>query len=136
MNVYGVILRVTETVINAKAMYTMVCSLKKHINLLTKVRWIYRDSEPTTKNILPLFNNRPGNLSERECLKYLQRYVRGLDKVFLLTFLHFVTGANIVDIISKLPVRFIKMQNLKRLPIGHTCALLLELADTYRTFAN
>ena len=80
--------------------YIMVCSPKKHMNLLERydefkscetVQKFYKDSEPTTKKLLALLKADPKSDSDRGCLKYLQRYIRGLDKVFLLKFLRFVT---------------------------------------------
>ena len=68
------------------------------------VQKFYKDSEPTTKKVLALLKADPKSDSERECLKYLRRYIRRLNKVFLLKFLRFVTGTNIVSNISKLPV--------------------------------
>ena len=69
-------------------------------------------------------------------MKYLKRYIRGLDKVFLLKFLCFVTGTNIVSNISKLPVSSIKMQDFQRRPIAHTCGPWLEMSDSYRNFCE
>ena len=69
----------------------MVFSWKKHMNLLKRcdefksfetVQKFYKDSEPTTKKVLALLKEDPKSNSERDCLKYLQRYIRGLDKVF------------------------------------------------------
>ena len=77
-----------------------------NLSHLRRVQKFYKDSEPTTKQVLALLKADPKSDSEREreCLNYLQRYIRGLDKVFLLKFLRFVTGTNIVSEISKLPV--------------------------------
>ena len=69
----------------------MVCSWKKHMNLLKRydefksfetVQKFYKDSEPTTKKVLASLKADPKSDSERECLKYLQRYILGLDNVF------------------------------------------------------
>ena len=54
-------------------------------NSFETVHKFYRESEPTTRKVLRLLK------------ADLKRYIRGLDKVFLLTFLHFVTGTNIVS---------------------------------------
>ena len=78
-------------------------------NAFETLHKFYRESEPTTRKVLRLLK------------ADLKRYIRGLDKVFLLTFLHFVTGTNIVSNISKLPVSFMKMQDFQRQPITHTC---------------
>ena len=66
------------------------------LNSFETVQKFYKDSEPTTKKILALLKADPKSDSERSCLKYLQRYIRGLGKVFLLNLLPFATGANIV----------------------------------------
>ena len=83
-----------------------------------------------------MLNADPKSNSERVCLKYLQRYNPGLDKVFLLKFLGSVTRANIVSNTSKLPVSFIKMHDFQRRLIAHTCGPLLELSGTYRNFCE
>ena len=97
LNVYGVILELAKQDLIQKP-YIMVCSWKKHMNLLKRydefksfetLQKFYKDSEPTIKKFLALLKANPQSDSERECLKYLQRYIRGLDKVFLLKFLRF-----------------------------------------------
>ena len=142
LNVYGVILELAKQELIQKP-YIMVCSKKKHMNLLKRydefksleaVQKLYKNSEPTTKKVLEYLLRKSD--SEKECLKYLQRYISGLDKVFLLKFLRFVTGTNIVSNISKLPVIFIKMQGFQRRPIAHTCGPLLEISDTFRNFCE
>ena len=142
LNVCGVISELAKEELIQKP-YKMVCSWKRHMNLLKRydefksfetVLKFYRDSEPATKKVLALLTADPKSDSERECLKYLQRYIRGLDKVFLLKFLRFVTGTNIVSNISKLPVSFKKMQDFQRPPIAHTCGPFVEISDTYRNF--
>ena len=117
LNVYGVILE------NFLKRYDEFKSFET-------VQKFYKDSEPTAKKALALLKTDPKSDSERECLKYLQRYVRGLDKVFLLKFLRFATGTNIVSNISKLPVSFIKMQDFQRR------RPLLEISDTHRNFCE
>ena len=76
----------------------------------------------------------------RKCLKYLQRYTTGLDKVFLLKFVftkkRFVFGTNTVCNIFKLSVSFIKMQDFQRRPMAHTCRPLLEVSGTNRNFCE
>ena len=69
-------------------------------------------------------------------MKYLERYIRDLDKIFLLKFLRFVNGTNIVSNISKLQVSFLKMQDFQRRRIAHPCGALFELSDTYKTFCE
>ena len=140
LNVYGVILELAKQELIQKP-YIMVCSWKKHMNLLKRydefksfetVQKFYKDSELTTKKVLALLKADPKSDSE----KCLQGYIRGLDKVFLLKFLRFVTGTNMVSNISKLPVGFIKMQDFQRRPTAHTCGPLLEVSDTYRNFCE
>ena len=143
LNVYGFMLELAKQELIQKS-YIMVCSWKKHISLLKRyhefksfetVHKFYKESEPTTK-VLALLRADPKSDSERQGLKYLQRYIRGLDKVFLLKYLRFVTGTNIASNISKLPVSFIKMQDFQRRLIAHTCGQLLEISDTYRNFCK
>ena len=89
----------------------MVCTWKRHKNLLKRydefksfeaVHKFYRDSEPTTQKVLTLLKADPKSDSEKKCLKFLERYNRGLNKMFLLKFLRFYIRTNIVSNISKL----------------------------------
>ena len=145
LNVYGVVLELVKQELIQKP-YIMVCSWKRLLKNLLKrydefksfetVQKFYRDFEPTAKKVLPLLKADPKSDYERECLRYLQRYIHGLDKAFLLKFLRFVTGTNIVSNIFILSVSFIKMQDLQRRPIAHTCGPLLKISDTYRNFCE
>ena len=87
--VYSVILELVKVELIQKS-YIMVYSWKMHMDLLKRydefksfktVQKFYRDSEPTAKKVLELIKGDPKSDSERKWLKYLQTYIRGLDKV-------------------------------------------------------
>ena len=73
LNVYGVILELVKQQLIQKP-YIMVCSWKKHMNLLKRhdefksfeaVQKFCKDSEPTTKKVLALLKADPKSDSER-----------------------------------------------------------------------
>ena len=73
LNVYGVILELAKQELIQKP-YIMVCSWKKHVNLLKRydefksyetLHKFYKDSEPTTKKFLALLKAYPRSDSER-----------------------------------------------------------------------
>ena len=143
LNVYGVILEIAKQELVQKP-YLMVSTwsnilttLKKYpeFSSVSSVIAYYNTVKPTTKRVLKMLQCDPLNDAERDCLKYLQNYIRGLDQNFLAKFLHFCTGSNII-IINYIKIDFVKMDGLARRPIAHTCAPMLELASSYRNFCE
>ena len=59
-----------------------------------------------------------------------------MEQSMLHKFLHFCTGTDVI-VVEKISVAFISFEREKtRRPIAHTCAPLLELPNSYRTYCE
>lgn len=67
----------------------------------------YASIEPTNKKVLQLLVALPETNRERDAFKFLQQYIRGLDKLNCGHFLRLITGADIL-IVSQILCLFIK----------------------------
>ena len=56
----------------------------------------YSQLTPTTSKVLDKIDCQPRNEGERDSLKYLKRFIKGLDARMLTTFLRFVTGSDLM----------------------------------------
>ena len=56
----------------------------------------YSRANPTNKAVISLHDLEPKRDAERDCLHFLQRIIRGLDKSQLMTFLRFTAGTDII----------------------------------------
>ena len=93
------------------------------------VHQYYSSANPTNKAVISLLDVEPKSDAERDCLRFLQRYIRGLDKSQLIKFLRFTTGSDIIAV-DKITVDFIKSDGMQRRPIARTCGPILELCYT------
>ena len=89
----------------------------------------------TNKKVLNLLEAQPNTEAERDALKFLQRYIRGLDNAKLIQFLRFTT-ASVVLITNKIEVSFTRLEGASFRPIAQTCGPLLELPSTYSNFVE
>ena len=96
---------------------------------------LYESLKPTNKKVLQLLVAEPTTGGERDALKFLQRYVRGLETANLLHFLHFTTGADVL-IVKSITVSFVKRDGIYKTPVLHTCGPVLELPSTYQDFCE
>ena len=71
------------------------------------LRKLYRDFEPTCKKLVAIINSKPENEAERECLHYLKKYVKSLDKPMLKHLLEFLTGSQFL-VVDEIKVSFTK----------------------------
>ena len=94
---------------------------------------LYESIKPTNKKVLKLLVAQPSTEGERDALKFLQRYIRGLDTANLGHFLCFTTGADIFIVIT---VSFVKLDGVYKTPVAHTCGPVLELPSTYQDFCE
>ena len=99
------------------------------------VHQYYSSANPTNKAVISLLDVEPKSDAERDCLRFLQRYIRGLDKSQLIKFLRFTTGSDIIAV-DKITVDFIKSDGMQRRPIARTCGPVLELSYTYQNFCE
>ncbi|XP_028390701.1 uncharacterized protein LOC114515611 [Dendronephthya gigantea] len=100
-----------------------------------KLEALYESVKPTNKKVLQLLQAQPNTEGERDALKFLQRYIRGLDACNLGHFLRFTTGADIL-IVEHLTVSFVKFDGVYKSPIAHTCGPVLELPSTFQDFCE
>jgi len=140
---YAIILELAKQELIQKP-YIMVCTWQKVMVSLQKFKEFssseaviefYNNAKPNTKKVLKLLKSDPKNDSERDCIKYLERYIRCLDLAALTKFMCFTTGSNIISVES-IQIDFIKIDGLARRPIAHTCGPVLELSSTYRNFCE
>ena len=92
----------------------------------------YDSIKPTNKKVLQLLVAQPETKGERDSLKFLQRYIRGLDEQNLGHFLRFTT----VLIVSQITLSFLKVEGIYKTPVAHTCGPVLELPSTYQDFCE
>ena len=93
--------------------------------------------EPTTKKVVALFNDiSPSDNAEQDALKFLKRYIRGLEPIMLKKLMKYLTDSEIM-IVDSIGVLFTKPEsNFSRRPIAHTCTPCIELASTYNNFCE
>jgi hypothetical protein len=60
------------------------------------IQQFYDMVKPTNKKVLQKLDANPLTDSERDAVKFLQRYLRGLDNSKLLQFLRFTTASDIM----------------------------------------
>lgn len=99
------------------------------------VQSFYDTISITTKKVLEKLSADPRSEGERDALKFLQRYIRGLDRAKLSQFLRFTTASDVLST-GKINVSFTKLEGASSRPIAHTCGPLLELPSTYSNFVE
>jgi hypothetical protein len=102
---------------------------------LDKLNTFYDSIKPTNKKVLQMLVAEPITDAERDALKFLQRYIRGLDDAKLQHFLRFTTGADVL-IVENLTITFVKLDGLHKRPVAHTCGPVLELPSTFQDFCE
>jgi hypothetical protein len=93
----------------------------------------YARLHPTNAKVVASISVEATSEAERESLKHLKRYIKGLDASKLSKFLRFVTGSDIM-LFDHIQVSFTTLEGNQRRPIAHTCNFLLELPSTYQSF--
>ena len=88
---------------------------------------------PTTSKVVSTIDCQPSNDGERDALKFLKRYIKGLDSSMLATFLRFVTGSDLM-LFHSWEINFTQLDGCARRPVAHTCTNTLELPSTYQSF--
>jgi hypothetical protein len=112
-------------------------NLKLHLPFqpIPAIERFYETIKPTTKKVLSSIHCNPSTDGERDALKFLQRFVRGLDSPKLVQFLRFTTAMDIMGT-NELKVTFVKCEGLGSRPIAHTCGPVLELPSSYANFVE
>ncbi|CAH3036081.1 unnamed protein product, partial [Pocillopora meandrina] len=89
---------------------------------------------PSTSKILSCLEANPESDGERDGLKFLKRYIKGLDTPQKLSkFVRFISGSELM-LFDAVQVNFTNLSGLGRRPIAHTCNTVLELSSTYQSF--
>ena len=121
MNIYSVVLELAKQELIQKP-YIMLCSWSKVMHKLRSfpefccfdaVNQYYSSANPTNKAITSLLDVEPKSDAERDCLRFLQRCIRGLDKSQLIKFLRFTTGSDIIAV-DKITLDIIKSDGTQR----------------------
>ena len=99
------------------------------------IQGLYDTLNPTNKKVLETLIAQPNTDVERDALKFLQRYIGGLDNGKLIQFLRFTTASDVL-IANKLEVTFTKFEGAACRPIAHTCGPLLEVPSIYSNFVE
>ncbi len=99
------------------------------------VKTLYNSLLPNTKKVLDMLVADPTNNAERDALKFLQRFIRGLEMSKLVQFLRFTTAMDVI-VGNKLKISFIKSEGFSSRPIAHTCGPVLELPSTYANYVE
>lgn len=105
----------------------------EYFHNLGDIELLYEKLVPTAPRVISSFRAEERNEAEREVMKHLKRFVRGLDKVKLGRFLQFCTGSNVM-INDSINIMFTRLEGLERRPIAHTCTYLLEIPTTYQCY--
>ena len=143
MNIYSVVLELAKQELIQKP-YFMVCSWSKVMHKLRSfpefccfdaVHQYYSSANPTNKAVISLLDVEPKSDAERDCLRFLQRYIRGLDKSQLIKFLRFTTGSDIIAV-DKITVDFIKVMECNVDQLGKHVGPSWNYLTTTKTFAS
>lgn len=102
---------------------------------IAAVQALYDTLKPTNKKVLEKLVAQPKTDGERDAMKFLQRYIRGLDNAKLVQFLRFTTASDVM-ISNQIEIAFTKLEGAACRPISHTCGPLLELPSTYSNFVE
>ena len=94
---------------------------------------LYDRLVPSVGKVIQRIKSQPNSDGERESLKHLKRYIRGLDPMKLGRFLRFVSGSELL-LFPELQITFSQLEGNLRRPVAHTCTFVLELPSTYQSF--
>ena len=101
-----------------------------HFQSVSGIQGLYDTLNPTNKKVLETLVAQPNTDAERDALKFLQHYIRGLDNEKLIQFLRFTTASDALST-NKLEVTFTKLEGAACKPIAHNvnfswnCLLLI-----------
>ena len=115
--------------------YVMACSWRKVMHKLRLfsefccfdvVHQYESSANPTNKAVISLLDVVPKSDDEKDCLRFLQQYICGLERLQLITFLRFTTGSD--RTVDKITVDFVKIDAMQPRPIARTWGPVLELS--------
>ncbi|MEQ2316413.1 hypothetical protein AMECASPLE_032291 [Ameca splendens] len=70
--------------------------LRTTMTTTTKIQVMYEDKETTCRKVLKMIEASPVTPAEKQALRFLQQFIRGLDEVVLRRLLRFGTGADVI----------------------------------------
>lgn len=107
--------------------------LKPTFPLMASLNAIYDELLPSNIRVIEKLKAVVKNDRERDSLKHLKRYIRGLDSEKLAKFLHFVSGSELM-LFPEILVTFTQLEGIAQRPIAHTCNYIWEISSTYQSF--
>ena len=111
----------------------IVTTLTESFPTVESLLSIYDQLTPTNSRLLDTIDSQPTTQEERDSLKFLKRFIKGLDSRMLTTFLRFFSGSDLM-LFDSWQVNFTNIEGCARRPIAHTCSNTLELPSTYLSF--
>ena len=94
----------------------------------------YEEIQPSVTKVCNSIESSPQCDAERDCLKFLKKFIKGLDTSSkLATFLRFISGSELM-LFAAIHVTFNELSGFARRPIARTCNTLLELSSTYQSY--
>lgn len=139
-NVKVIIKEIAHKEIIQKPQYVTECwkdivqALAESLHTAHALTDIYERLIPSVSKISKCIQSSPESDAERECLKFLQRYIKGLDTTEkLATFVRFISGAELM-LFEGIQVTFTDLYGAGRRPIARTCNTVLQIPSTYQSF--
>lgn len=88
---------------------------------------------PSVSKRLSCIEANPAKDGERQSLRFLQKYIKGLDTPQKLpNFVRFISGSESM-LFAAIQMQFTELSGLGRRPIAHKCNTLLETSSTYQS---
>lgn len=113
----------------------ILAHLKIYFPDVISLHQLYSSIIPSNVKVVALLKASPATAAETETLAHLKRFIRGLDKAKLTTFLRFTTASDVL-VTDRLTISFTNSEGLQRRPIAHTCSYTLEVPSTYASFCE
>ena len=114
-----------------KSIISPLIPIFTNVTTLTKK---YESLLPPISKILSCLEANPGNDPERENLKFLKKFIKGLDTSQRLSnFVRFVSGSELM-LFAAIQIEFRDLSGLGCRPVAHTCNTVLQLPSTYQSF--
>lgn len=136
-NIETIVKEISHKEIVQKSMF-VIDSFKLHLHGLMSEAALcecYKNLVPNNRRVIEKLSF-PEILLEKgaEIKRYLQRFIRELDKELLGKFLRFSTGSDLM--LKEIRVRFSSLDGFARRVIAHTCGCVLEIPISYDNYVE
>lgn len=136
-NIETIVKEISHKEIVQKSMF-VIDSFKLHLHGLMSEAALcecYKNLVPNNRRVIEKLSF-PEILLEKgaEMKRYLQRFIRELDKEALGKFLRFSTGSDLM--LKEIRVRFSSLDGFARRVIAHTCGCVLEIPTSYDNYVE